>query len=313
MGLGALLVLALAGTGYITLASHVEQHPYGGPGSATAVAVEWRQVEAGDLDKLTQAMGSGLVIPFREKEATGEENGDSHTYRLGSQGAGLVLGVRCAQMARYLPLAPCQQAAPRTLSDPTQNRLSQFFAATSGVSSNEIRLVPRDQLASSGHAFVVDRSTLPILEERVRTVAIRTLPAPSVESLLHSRPVASPLVRWIIAGTAVALVTLVVGCLLSLVDRLLATRRRERHLMNLGMSPRQLTALGALRFAVPYAIVAALGTATGLIICITMVNPGVPVPWLTVAAILAGALVVGVAGTVAVAALGTRQALQEAE
>ena len=161
----------------------------------------------------------------------------------------------------------------------------------------------------------LDRSPLEPLDERVREAAFSTLPAPYVDSAIFDRrPTFSSVVGWVNAGVVAALIALTAGCLISLVDRMLGARRRQQHLLNLGISPAQLTRFGATMFAMPYAVATLVGFSTGIAICIREVsNPGIPMPWSTISVTLLAILGVGLLGTAAVSVLGTRDALREAE
>ncbi|MBA2560128.1 MAG: hypothetical protein H0V07_09620 [Propionibacteriales bacterium] len=313
MGLGALLVLAVVGTGYVSLATYIEP-PQGMDTASSAVAVEWRQVQPADLERFTAAMGASLVVPFRQMEIF-----QAGRSRAGSgvapptRGEGLTLGATCTEISLYVSGSPCESQASSRLTGSVRQEVAALLSDAFNHSVGTIRLAPRKKLGDSGHAFVLDDSALPVLDEHVRNVAMSTLPAPSVTSAVSNQPLVPSLVRWISAGLVVAVTILVIGSLLSLVDRLLGSRRRHSCLLNLGVSPQQLTLLGAAMFAVPYSVVAFVALATGFGIFAMMVAFSVPVPWQAVTVIISGTLVVGLVGTVSMAIFGSRQALREHE
>jgi hypothetical protein len=183
----------------------------------------------------------------------------------------------------------------------------------SGGATPSIHLVPRSRLERSGAALTLDDSSLRALDERTRAAAMTALPAPRVESAIDGESVPSPLVGWIGAGGTVAAVALSIACLLALVDRLLAARQQHQHLLNLGISPAQMTVLAGALFAVPYAVMSAFALATGLVICCMLLDPGVAIPWSAIAATVGATLAVGGLGSGLVAAYGSRQAVREAE
>lgn len=313
MGLAALLVLALVGTGYVALASYVE-FVNRTETASSAVYVEWQQTQPADLERLADALDDTLVVPFgRTEDAHVEGHGADHGDHAAARGRELILGATCAELSVYVAEPSCDSQAGLRLSDSSGERAAALFSGALNYPVEAVRLVPSEQLAESGRAVVLGTSALPVLDERVRNAAMSTLPAPSVESAVESRPVVSSLVGWISAGTAVALTTLVIGSLVSLVDRLLASRRRHNHLLNLGILPHQLTLFGAAMFAIPYSVVALVALAAGLTIFMAMMSSGVPVPWGAVRLIVIGTLAVGVAGTLFMATFGSKQALREHE
>lgn len=107
--------------------------------------------------------------------------------------------------------------------------------------------------------------------------------------------------------SAVAIVALTVGCLVSLVDRLLGTRKHRRHLLNLGITTCQLTKLEAWLFAAPFGAVVAVGFSVGLVACALMVGfTDVPMPWRAISVTLGIVIVAGLIGTAGVRLLGAR-------
>lgn len=314
VGLAGLVVLVIAGAGYFTVKDELFME-VPGPSSVRVegVDVRWRDVASGDLARFTAEVKVGLVVPYGSGSAAGS---DGHGHQHGrSQGMVLSLGASCPQMARLLLGQACDPKAPPTLSASTEHQLAEVISEVTGERVGQLRLVPREQLAGSGAAVVLDRSPLELLDEHVREAARSTLPAPYVDSAIFARqPRFSSVLGWVTAGIATALIALTTACLISLVDRMLSARRRLQHLLNLGISPAQLTRVGATMFAMPYAVATLVGFSTGFAIAMRKVtNPGIPMPWSTIGVTLLVILGVGLLGTAALAALGTRDALREAE
>ena len=302
MGLGALVVVALVAAGYTALMIHSSEEGRAS-GDAHAVSVEWREAEAGDLARLEAELGTGLVVPFQR--GSGHDGASVHIH-----GADLAIGASCPRLATAIRALECDPDDPYVLSGAAARRL----ATVVGVGSEPgIGLVPRSRLERSGAAFTLDDSSLRALDESTRTAALAAVPAPIVGSAIDREAVTSSLVGWIGAGGIVAALALAIACLLSLVDRLLAARQQHRHLLNLGISPSQMTVLTGALFAVPYGVMAAFGLGTGLVICFMLLDPGVPVPRAAIAATVGTTVAVGVAGSGLLAAYGSRQTLREAE
>ena len=317
MGLGALVVVALVAAGYTALMLHssAEGRP---SGDAQAVSVEWGEPRPGDLARLDAELDTGLVVPFQRASGhhgttSGNATGDGGHAHGAGEAAKLALGASCPSLAAYVHALRCDPADPYALPGVAEVRLATALDVAASASAPSIRLVPRSRLERSGAAFTLDDSSLRALDERTRAAAMTALPAPRVESAIDREPVPSPLVGWIGAGGTVAAIALSIACLLSLVDRLLADRQQHRHLLNLGISPSQMTGLAGALFAVPYAVMSAFGLATGLVICFMLLDPGVPVPWSAIAATVGATLAVGALGTGLVAAYSSRQTLREAE
>lgn len=314
VGLAALVVLVLAGAGYFTVKDRLFlEVPASSTSGVEGVDVNWRQVAPGDLARLTTAVGGGLVAPYGSGSAAGSE-AHEHEHEQ-SQGTALNLGATCPEIADLLQCETCDPKSPLALPASTQERLANVISTVTGERIGQLSLVPREQVAGSGAAVVLDRSPLEPLDERVREAAFSTLPAPYVDSeIFVRRPTFSSVVGWVTAGVVAALIALTAGCLISLVDRMLGARQRQQHLLNLGISPAQLTRFGATMFAMPYAVATLVGFSTGIAICIRKVsNPGIPMPWSTISVTLLAILGVGLLGTAAVSVLGTRDALREAE
>jgi hypothetical protein len=307
MGLGALLVIALVGAGYTALVDGNDEGR-AGVGSRSAVALEWHDRRPGDLDRLDARLQSALVVPFRG----GAEDGEGHGHGTDEQ-TDLYVGATCRIIARYVATKPCDDRRPYALSTPAQRQLAEVVGAAQDGPPSGVRLVPRSSLAGSGTAFAIDAGPLRRLDERARSAAMAAVPAPIVDSRINREPETSALVDWIAAGGTLAVIALTIACLVSLIDRLLTARRPHRHLVNLGISTRQVTVFAAVLFAVPYGVMAAFGLTTGLTICVMMLDSGTPIPWRAIGATLLATVAVGALGSGIVAALGSREALREAE
>ena len=302
VGGAALLVVVLAGIGYVTLNRDTDD-PVIPPGAIPAVIAEWRDPQPGDVTRLADAVGAGLAVPFAEAAPAEDGAGESVVS----------IGARCADLAPYFSGTSCDAGSPLTLPAVTERRLGDMLSVAAPGSVTEVNLVPPADLADTGGALFIDEGPVDALGRHVRDAAMRLVPAPTVETTLSGGNQESPLVPWIIGGAIVAAIGLALACLLSLVDRLLAARSHHRLLINLGIQRRQLTVLGAWMFAAPYAAVYVVSLAAGLAICAALLLPGTPIPWGAVGATVAIGGAVGVVGTVCVAFLGTRSALKERE
>lgn len=309
LGVAALLVVALAGSGYIAVAS--------GDGTASAlpsrsaqpVFVEWIDPHADDVPRLRETLDAGLVAPFGEGGHT-HNGGHSHE---GGHGDILSVGADCRQLAPYLSSMVCDPEMPYKLSAVAEQRLTEAMSMAAHGSDTEVRLVPPEDVPVDGRVFVMDDEAL---EGRVRDAAIRELPAAYVYSQSGSVMQASPLVSWIANGIAVAVVSLTLGYLVSLVDRFLSTQEHRRHLLNLGVSPRRLAALEAWRFAAPYGAVVAIGFCAGFTICVLLVGifpDDALIPWRGIGLTLGITAVAGLVGTASVAFFGARSVRENPE
>jgi hypothetical protein len=194
-----------------------------------------------------------------------------------------------------------------------EQQLVEASSMTAG-GAGKVRLVPVNEVATTGTALVFDDAPLEALDERVRNAAMQTLPVAYVLNPLSTVMHESPLVPWIIAGAIAAAIVLTVACLLSLVDRLLAGRRQHRSLVNLGLPPGRFAALQAWLFAAPYAAILLVGFSIGLMLCALMVGlSGSPMPWRAVAVVLTVAILTGVVGTLSVYAFGVRSVCRAPE
>ncbi|HYU83423.1 MAG TPA: hypothetical protein VEK80_01345, partial [Kribbellaceae bacterium] len=305
VGGAALLVLVLAGIGYVAVQRNTDS-PVSPPGAAHAVIAEWRDPRPGDFARISAAAGAAWSAPFTEGR-TGEHD------EPGGHDGPLTVGARCADLARLLPGATCVAGSPFVLPPATSQRLASVLAVVAHEQSAAVLLRPPAELVDADGAIFVDDAPIGELAERVRTAAAGLVPASTVETTLWGGSRESPLVPWIIGGATVAAVGLAFACLLSLVDRLLAARRRHRLLVNLGIRPRQLAALGAWMFAVPYVAVCAASFLAGLAICALLVSPDTAMPWGPIGLTAAVTLAVGLVGSLSVAFLGARHALKESE
>ena len=323
LGGAALVVLVLAGGGYVALARHVEAPSVPAAGGAQAVVVQWLDPRADDPDELANAIGAGLVVPFAEGgHAHGhtQEHSDEHAHEEAKGGmvaqeqSVLEVGANCPRLAGHLPGMTCDPEAPFELPSAAEQVLAEKLSVAAHGPNPDIRLVPSEDVAVSGSAFVLDEMPLDVLEGSARDAAVRTLPAPYVYSQLSMMMRESPIVPWIIGGTVVAIVALAIGCLFSLVDRLLATRKHRRHLLNLGVAPARLTALEAWLFAAPYGAVIAVSFSVGLATCAMMVGfSDISMPWYAIGATLAVATGIGLLGTASVAFFGARSMRESPE
>jgi hypothetical protein len=190
--------------------------------------------------------------------------------------------------------------------------LSDAVSAALGSSVEGVQLVAPEELAGAGTVLVLDRSPVEPLDERVRAAAYTTLPAPLIRSdVFRQRPPPQPILGWIGAGAGFAFVALSLACLVSVVDRILAVRDRHRLLVNVGGSPRMLAGLSATLFAVPFAVVSAVGLGAGIVIAAWQVQGESRMPWSFIGWTCFGVVVAGTVGTLAVTGLGARSARRD--
>jgi hypothetical protein len=101
---------------------------------------------------------------------------------------------------------------------------------------------------------------------------------------------------------------------LSLLDRIIASRARHRVLLNLGISPVQFSRMGTWTFLAPYAAVSVVAFGTGVVVLVTMVRPlvsGTPMPWAGIGVVALMALLVGMLGSATVRYLSSRAVVAE--
>ena len=286
-GYASLLLIALVGSGYLASIRDLETTPIPTEGPAVVTVSNWLDPRPTDLARLADALGTGVVLP------TGEA------------GNTLVVGATCSRLALLFPDTACNPQRPFELPDGTARMIAE---KSLGVPGMKVKLVPIEEVATSGSALVVDNVPLKTLEDRVKVAAMRTLPVPFVGSTLSNVTVRSPLVPWLVGGILGAGIVLAGGCFVSLVDRLLAARKHHRQLLNLGLVPRRLVALEAWLFALPYCVVATVSFLAGLAICVKLLGifSGTPMPWHDIGTILILVGVIGVLGTACVALFGAR-------
>lgn len=301
LGIGAIMVVSLTSAGYTALARYYEAAEPMPSRGTQAVSVEWLDPRSEDPAKLANALDSGLTVPY---DVGGhEEHGNSHGH-----GNSLVVGATCQQLAPYFAGQRCSPDAPYGLPSGLEQEVASKLAFAGERPGAEVRLVAANEVASTGGALVLDEGRpLGTLETRVREAAMRQLPAPYVTSPLASTSEVSPIVDWLVGGIAFAVVVLTIGCLVSLVDRLVSTRHHRRRLSGFGLSRRQLMALEAWQFAVPYSAVVVLGSFVGLLVCAFTIgiSPTTPVPWSGIGLIIVAAVFVGAFGTCCAAFFGT--------
>lgn len=293
-GAAALVVIATSAVGYIALARDVEAAPVRDYGTRT-VDVRWVDPRPNDPARLANALGTAIIVPIRV---------DANT---------LTVGANCRQLAPRFGGAPCEHRSPFGLPGDVARQLEEsVFGYPTGT---KVRLVPEGEVSGSGEALVLDDESLQSLEERVRTAAMRALPAPYVSSALSSQMSPSPLVPWLVGGIYAAAIVLTVGCLASLVDRFLMAREHHRHLLNLGMSPSQFTVLEASLFAVPYCVVVGISFLAGLLICANIVGvfSDVSMPWGNLGLLALIAAITGFLGAACASLLGATSALTSRE
>lgn len=307
LGVAAIVVIALSASGYLAFLNHVEAWPLP-TGETSAVFVEWLDPHPEDHDRLADAMGAGLVVPLREGEHTHAEHRHTH-------GDTMFVGAACSRIAPYFSGATCDPDAPFELPAATEQRLAEALAPAAHGPGTEIRLAPESEVADGASALVLGNASPTSLESRVRGAATRTLLAPYVYGGYSGGIQQSPLVAWIDAGIIAAVVSLALGCFLSLVDRLLSTRKHRNHLLNLGASPHLIASLEAWRFIVPFGAVFFVSFVSGLAICMLMVGgpDGISMPWRGIGITLGTAVVIGLVGTVSVAFFSARSIRENPE
>lgn len=301
LGVAALIVIALAGSGVISLVNHTEA-PLVPDGVARTVTVEWPDAQRGDASRLASALGSGLVIPKREGQAHergGEDHGAHGQGEGHSHGQATTVGATCPQLSEYFPGSECDRRAPLQMPEEMERKFVRVAAL--GPANARVDLVPANELIYTDTAVVLDTGPLAALEDRVRSAAMQNLPAPYVDSPLAAVYAPSELVPWLVGGIIVSAITLAIACLISLVDRLLGARKYHAHLLGLGVSPRRLTALEAWLFATPYAAVVVASFLIGILMCFLIVSPAVAMPWYGIVLTLGAAAVIGAAGTASMA------------
>jgi hypothetical protein len=252
--------------------------------------VRWEDPRSGDIDRLAEAYSTGLVVPFQFDE----------------EAARLTVGATCQQLAPYIPNAACRSDAPFELSEEATRQLAMLIAGP----ETQVRLMPSAEMASGRNALIFDTTTPDVFQERMQVAAMQVLPAPNVVSPMSFVLVRPWLDVWLMGGLLVGAAGLTFGCLLSMVDRLLVTRKHRRHLLNLGIVPRRLALIEMVLFAVPYVTSVALGMLMGLSACLLMTfGTDTALPGDIIAAAVGLAVVTGLVGTASVAVFGARSVL----
>ena len=308
---GALVVLVLIATAYIATYTHEEPPPFPRQGPSAAL-VSWRDARADDLARLGAALGSGFVAPLTQvvpDPATGDD--DQMLSEIGSPA--LLVGAPCERITAVLAITGCGADRPYELPPGASD---QIAALVPGGHMWTVRLTDPASFPSddpdTGQALVIWAEPAAVLHERLGTAAMLTLVAPSINDwqLYVDRP--SPLAPWLTGAIRSGLSLLALACVVSLVDRLLATREPRRHLLNLGLTPRRLATLDAWLFAVPYAAIGFASLIAGLISVWAYVTvTATPMPWGGVGLIVAIGTAVGLLGSLGVAVLGARDCARE--
>jgi hypothetical protein len=300
MGLGALLVLTLAGSGYVAVASHVEEPP-AAAGDLGVTSVEWLDQRPGDLQALATSLPAFTVVPYALGQSSRRHDEHQHDHVSGGSGVMLRLGGSCSQLVSLLGGSACDRQDD--LTDDAGLRLSQAASGALGYQVESVRLVPSDSLNRLGQVLVMSTRPARSHDEATRTGATAVLPAPMVHGPSNQAPVRSPLVAWSVAGVALGAALLFLACVVALLDRSSASLRARTDLLQLGLSGARLRLIESLTFAVPYLVVTVVGLVAGFTACFTMVGGVVDMPWEAVVVIPLVASVVGVLGAVVVAAL----------
>jgi hypothetical protein len=203
----------------------------------------------------------------------------------------------------YVAGTACDAQHPYAIVEATRRALAYALA----LPPSQIRLVSPTEIVASGQAAVLGHMPASVVHDRVRTVVMGLFAAPVVSSwaVMHVRP--SPLVDWLGGGITAGLLALGIASLMAIADRLIATSGHRRHLLQLGMVPRQLAMLEGWQFAAPYVVVCGVGLLVGGAICAQIVVVShAAVPWYPLGVTLGLTLVAGVLGTICVAVFGIR-------
>lgn len=302
-GVAALIALALAGSGIVASGRQVEA--FSGPvGETQIVFVEWLDPRSHDSNRLANALDASLVVPFSENGHVHEAVEHAHEHR-----HTLVVGATCRRLAPYFPGTKCDTEESHELPAEAERGIAEMVAPAAHGPVTSLELAPAEEI-TAGSALVLDEGSLGKLEGRVRVAAMRELPAPHVYSWLSSVAHPPPFAPWVFAGIVVALTSLTVGCLVSLVDHLLGPRR---NLLNQSAPFRRLMQIEAWRFGVPYCAAVAVGFFAGLAIYALMVGLDFQTPWRGAAVTLGIAVMVGIFATGSAALLGAKRARENLE
>ena len=227
------------------------------------------------------------------------------------QANALTLGVACSELARYFSGAKCGTVARFELPPSLERKIAQ--ATLLGGPEVNIQLAPPRAFGDGGRVLALSNKPQQVYEERVRTAAMSTLPAPYVTSALASVTQRSPLIPWIIGGIIAAVLALTAGCLLSLVNHFKEGHKYSRQLLAIGVTPRRYVWLEACRFGTTYLSAVAASFAIGVVMCLLIVGIDTPVPWTDIGITLAAALLAGLAGMTAMISFGVRRIYRVAD
>lgn len=301
----ALIVLVLAGIGYATLSRSETGPAVLSAGAEEAVFAEWLDAQAGDVDRLADAVGADLAAPV---------SFDAPDYEHGPEGRGeLTIGAACSELATVVPGVTCDMRDEFTLSPESSDRLAAAFSARELGGFASVNLVPRANLIDASKALFVDDVPIEDLTRRVRNATVSLVVAPNVKTTYVGETFESPLVPWLLGGFIALTVGLGLACLLSMVDRLLVARSHQRLLINIGIPAGQLIRLGAWMFAAPFTAVIGMSLAIGVIVVAFMLYPGGPMPWTPIGVVVAISAGIGTMGVASVALLGGRRAYRAPE
>lgn len=323
LGVATLIVVSMAGFGAIAKGTHPEGAVHT-QGKISSVSVKWVDPHVGDTQHLADALGTGLVVPIRLPEHNhnhdgyvqssgmaqhrharahdkGAHNSRNHAHAHGHK---LTLGATCPRLASYLFRGGCEAGAQFELPESLERQVKH--ATLLGGPSSEVSLVPRNDVANTGHVLVFGHVSLKTLEARVRTSAMATLPASYVTSPLGAVTQRSPLIPWIVGGIVAAILILACGCLLSLVTRLRSGLNRDRHLLAVGVTPVRYACMEASWFGVTYLVATAASFLVGLAVCALIVGVDVPMPWPSIRAAVGMALLAGFVGITSMFVFGLR-------
>lgn len=277
--------IALGLAGYGAAALHDESSPALGRGPAGAL-VRWLDPGPEDVPRLRAGLPGALVVPVERRSGS------------------TVLGVACVELRRLMPAVRCGGRGTVVLRD----RGLGVLSAALGAYGDRVTATPdASHLGAVREALVVAPTDAADLDGRVRAVAFRSLPAPTVESDAPYRT-RSDLARWLVAGLAVALVLGAVACLIGVVDRVAARAERLGVLAVVGTYPEQLERIRRLQLLVPFGVSVVAGTLAGLVISLAIVrraDVGYPYEALAVIALATiAALAIGLAAIDRLLALG---------
>ena len=311
---GALVVLVLVATAYLTTYLHEEPPPFPRQGPSAAM-VSWPGPRPEDPVELVAALGTDLTVPYTEQVSDAPPPGEDHVPAAGGPGMPmgvptLKVGATCQALSNQLGFGGCEPARPYDLPAGAGALLASLLP---GGNTRTVELVDPATIDQGTGALAVGQmlvvSPMPAarLHERLRTAALLTLVAPAVSDWQIFADLPSPVSRWIAGGILAGLTLIALACLFGVIDRLLATHLSRRHLLALGLPPRRLANMEAWLFAVPYTIVGLVGLVTGLAMCWSYLRfTTTPMPWGAVGLIAAASAAVGLAGSAAMALLGAR-------